>query len=207
MNIEREKTLTVGDARKNQLMISALKIFCEKGYQSATINDIVKKAKCSHGLFYHYFKNKKELFDAVCEWRGLNMMDYLDDLLKSPSNYIDKLYKLTEYTFNNMKRDEIFAYRYYFFVSTIFEKAEKNMLPPKSKCPPHVRMFEFFEQGIKSGDFSDKYSAKECTRLYNCIIQGATLNFILYPKEFKKDFNFPSIQFIIDVFKKEKNNA
>ena len=26
-------------------------------------------------------------------------------------------------------------------------------------------------------------------------------------KEFKKDFNFPSIQFIIDVFKKEKNNA
>ena len=35
---------------------------CEKGYDNATVDDIVKKAKCSHGLFYHYFKNKKEIF-------------------------------------------------------------------------------------------------------------------------------------------------
>ena len=67
-------------------------------------------------------------------------------------------------------------------------------------------MFEFFEQGIKNGDFSDKYSAKDCTRLYNCIIQGATLNFILCTRVFNKDFHFPPIQFIIDIFKKEKNN-
>ena len=206
MNKEKTETLSIGDARRNQLMISALKIFCEKGYESSTINDIVKKAKCSHGLFYHYFKNKKELFDAVCEWRGADMMDFLDDVLKEQSNFIDKLYKLTQYTFDNMKKDEIFAYRYYFFVSTVFAKAEKNILPPKDKVPPHVRMFEFFEQGIKSGDFSDKYSHKDCARLYNCIIQGATLNFILCPKEFKKDFHFPPIQFIIDIFKKEKNN-
>lgn len=200
-----KRDLNLSDIRKNNLVLSALKVFCEKGYHSATINDIVKKAKCSHGLFYHYFNNKKELFDAVCEARGIDMMDFLDRVLEDNSSFIDKLYKLTEYTFNNIKNDEIFAYRYYFFVSNVFAKAEQNILPPKDKVPPHIKIFEFFNKGINAGDFSNKYSAKDCARLYNSIIQGATLNFILYPKEFKKDFHFPSIDFIVDIFKKGDN--
>lgn len=207
MEKKKNQNLTIADTRKNELVLSALKVFCKKGYHSATINDIVKKAKCSHGLFYHYFKNKKELFDAVCEERGHHMMYFLDKVLEENSNYVDKLIKLTEYTFSNMKNDEIFAYRYYFFVSRVFEKAENNVLPPKDKVPPHLRMTDFFEKGIKFGDFSDKYSAKDCARLYNSIIQGATLNFILYPKELKRSFTFPSIQFIAEIFKKEIKNA
>lgn len=203
---ENNQTNTIADIRKNELILCALKVFCKKGYHASTINDIVKKAKCSHGLFYHYFNNKKELFDAVCESRGFDMMDFLDKVLSDDSNFVDKLTKLTEYTFNNMKNDEIFAYRYYFFVSRLFEKSEKNILPSKDKVPPHLRMLDFFERGIECGDFHNKYSAKDCTRLYNSIIQGATLNFILYPKELKKKFNFPSIPFIIDIFKKENEN-
>lgn len=206
MNKDKKRPYSPADTRRNNLVLSALKVFCEKGYNSATINDIVKKAKCSHGLFYHYFNNKKELFDAVCESRGTDMMVFLDRVLEDNSNYVQKLYKLTEYTFDNMKNDEIFAYRYYFFVSTVFAKAEQNILPPKDKVPPHLRMHDFFAQGIQNGDFSDKYSAKDCARLYNCIIKGATLNFILCPKEFKKDFPFPLIDFIIDIFKKESKN-
>ena len=111
MNKQEKQNVTLADSRRNDLVLSALKVFCEKGYQSSTINDIVKKAKCSHGLFYHYFNNKKELFDAVCESRGKDMMTFLDKVLESESNYLEKLYKLTEYTFDNMKKDEIFAFR------------------------------------------------------------------------------------------------
>ena len=195
---------SISDIRKNKLILSGLKVFCKNGYDGATINDIVKNAKCSHGLFYHYFDNKKELFDAVCEMRANDMMFFLDKVLAENINYVDKLIRLTEYTFNNMKKDEIFAYKYYFFVSRIFEKAEKNIMPPKKDgTPPHLRMQEFFRSGIENGDFHDRYSPKDCARLYNCIIQGATLSFILYPKELKKSFNFPPIQFIADIFKKE----
>ncbi len=203
--MQKEKALnSLADMRKNDLIISALKMFCKKGYHSTTINDIVKKAKCSHGLFYHYFKNKKELFDAVCETRGKHMMYFLDKVLEEDSNFVDKLVRLTEYTFNNMKNDQIFAYRYYFFVSRIFEKAENNIMPPKDRVPPHLRMSEFFEKGIESGDFHDRYSPKDCAKIYNSIVQGATLSFILCPKELKRSFTFPSIQIITDIFKKEK---
>ncbi len=194
---------TQKNQRENDIILGALKVFCEKGYDGATVNDIVKKAKCSHGLFYHYFKNKKEIFDKVCEMRGKNMMDFLDEVLLDKSNYVDKLYRLTEYTFDNMVKDEIFAYRYYFFVSTIFIKAESGEAPKKCQTPPHLRMFAFFEEGIKNGDFKDHYPPSECAKLYNSIIQGATLNFILCPKEFKHTFKFPLIEYIVEIFKKE----
>ncbi len=200
---EKQKNMTRCD-RKNKIVHAALKVFCEKGFDGATVNDIVKKANCSHGLFYHYFNSKNEIFNAVTEYRGKNMIDFLDDVISTQDNYVEKLYKLTKYTFDNIKNDEIFAYRYYFFVSTVFAKAESGELPPKCKTPPHIKMFSFFDEGIKSGEFRNDYPANECAKLYNCIIQGATLNFILCPKEFKRDFKFPSIELIIDIFKKEK---
>ena len=42
--------------RKELILNGALKVFCEKGYESTTVDDITKKAGCSHGLFYHYYK-------------------------------------------------------------------------------------------------------------------------------------------------------
>ncbi|MBR2499430.1 MAG: TetR/AcrR family transcriptional regulator [Clostridia bacterium] len=192
----------VKQERKQEIIECALKVFCEKGYDGATINDIVKKANCSHGLFYHYFENKKAIFDAVTEMRGNSIVDFLDEVLKDQTGYVQKLQKLTEFTFDNMKKDEIFAYRFYFFVSTIFHKAESGILPPKNKIPPHVRMTAFFEEGVKNGEFTDVYSPDDCARLYNCILKGATLNYILCPKEFKSSFKFPSVQFILDVFRK-----
>ena len=130
------------------------------------------------------------------------MIDFMEDQLKESNCYLDKLKNITEFTFNNIKNDEIFAYRYYFFVSTVFAKAESGKLPPKDKNPPHIRMYDFFREGAMRGDFTDKYSPEDCARLYNCIIQGATLNYILCPKEFKHSFKFPAIDFILDFFRK-----
>ena len=199
------QNLKVKEERKNDIVQAALKVFCEKGYAGATINDVVKKAKCSHGLFYHYFKSKKEIFDAITETRGKHMMYFLDKVLEDECDYANKLQKLTEYTFNNIKKDEIFAYRYYFFLTTIFTKAESGKRPPKVEGKPHplMRMISFFEEGIKRGDFRNDFSSKDCAILYNSIIQGATLNFILCPKEFKQSFKFPSVEFILNIFKKE----
>ena len=63
--------------RKNEIALCGLKVFCEKGYDSSTIDDIAKKAKCSHGLFYHYFKNKQEIFEYVIQLHRQNTNDMI----------------------------------------------------------------------------------------------------------------------------------
>lgn len=39
--------------------------FMDKGYQKASLREIVKKAGLTTGAFYGYYKNKQQLFDAL----------------------------------------------------------------------------------------------------------------------------------------------
>ena len=52
--------------RKGAKIIKAAEsIFAEKGFQSATISDIAKKAKVSEATIYEYFSSKEELLFAI----------------------------------------------------------------------------------------------------------------------------------------------
>lgn len=55
----------IKDKRKKRLLEIALKTFAYEGYANVTIDDITKTARCSHGLFYHYFASKEDVFEAV----------------------------------------------------------------------------------------------------------------------------------------------
>ncbi len=58
----------IKDKRKKRLLEIALKIFAYQGYDDVTIDDITKTARCSHGLFYHYFSSKQDIFEAVVNY-------------------------------------------------------------------------------------------------------------------------------------------
>ena len=55
------------NSTKDNILISSFRVFLEKGYEKATLNELVKASKVSKGAFYHYFKGKEELFDATIE--------------------------------------------------------------------------------------------------------------------------------------------
>ncbi len=50
------------DARKNRILEAALVEFADRGYRKASTNTIVREAKVSKGLLFHYYTNKKELY-------------------------------------------------------------------------------------------------------------------------------------------------
>ncbi len=195
--------------RKKEIALSGLKVFCEKGYDGATVDDIVKKANCSHGLFYHYFKSKKDIFDEVLKIHHESKNDNLNQKLERTPSYSDKLKTIVEHLFNEITSDETFAYYYYFFISQKFTLREKGIRPPRKKDappPPIFVMEEFFEKGQKAGEFTNKYSAKDCARLFLAITQGSTIGYVVAPKEIQQKMKLPNVQFIIDTFKKETGN-
>lgn len=64
---------------KSQLLLDAgLEIFVEKGFEKATIDDIVLKAGCGKGTFYRYFNNKEDLFETLDQ----NFLKQMGDALK-----------------------------------------------------------------------------------------------------------------------------
>jgi len=55
------------DVRLNEILDAAELLFIAKGYEQTTINDILAKVGIGKGTFYHYFKSKEEVMDAVIE--------------------------------------------------------------------------------------------------------------------------------------------
>lgn len=59
---------------KEKIITVAYELFAEKGYESTTVSDIIKVVGSSRGGFYHHFKSKEEILEAIT-------MNYIDDLM------------------------------------------------------------------------------------------------------------------------------
>lgn len=62
------KTMRVSkkhDVRLNEILDAAQTLFVQKGYEKATVNDILERVEIGKGTFYHYFKSKEEVMNAV----------------------------------------------------------------------------------------------------------------------------------------------
>ncbi len=62
------------ELRIQQILLAASEVFKKKGYEQATLKDIVEEAGMSRGWIYLYFKDKLTIF--------LSLIDYLDAQLE-----------------------------------------------------------------------------------------------------------------------------
>ncbi|MCL4477661.1 MAG: TetR/AcrR family transcriptional regulator [Deltaproteobacteria bacterium] len=53
------------EERKLLILSAAKEMFAIKGYHETSISDIIKRADIARGTFYIYFKDKREIFDAL----------------------------------------------------------------------------------------------------------------------------------------------
>jgi len=51
--------------RRTEILAAARAIFATRAYEAASISEIAARADCVEGTIYTYFRNKRELFDAV----------------------------------------------------------------------------------------------------------------------------------------------
>lgn len=66
MTIDALQTQII-EARRNQILDAAAKVFAEHGFHPTTIKDIAKEAGIADGTIYNYFKNKSALLIGIFE--------------------------------------------------------------------------------------------------------------------------------------------
>ena len=54
-----------GRKTMRQLLDAGMRVFAERGFHAARVDDIVRAARTSHGTFYLYFANKEDLLRAL----------------------------------------------------------------------------------------------------------------------------------------------
>lgn len=65
--------------RPREIAEAAFEVFAEKGYASARVDDVARRAGVSKGLMYLYFKTKEDLFKAVVKSVIIRRVDSLLD--------------------------------------------------------------------------------------------------------------------------------
>ena len=59
-----------GDLRKQEILNAAAALFCQKGYEQTSIQDILDVLSTSKGSFYHHFVSKEALLEGICKKRA-----------------------------------------------------------------------------------------------------------------------------------------
>jgi TetR/AcrR family acrAB operon transcriptional repressor len=64
------RTKEQADQTKQDVLNAALKVFSEKGYAAATLNEIAERAGVTRGAIYWHFEHKAELYGMLIEQAG-----------------------------------------------------------------------------------------------------------------------------------------
>ena len=62
-----------GRKTMRRLLDAGMRVFGERGFHAARVDDIVRAARTSHGTFYLYFANKEDLLRALATECGLEL--------------------------------------------------------------------------------------------------------------------------------------
>ncbi len=85
--------------RRQQILAAARFVFDEKGYEGATVSDIVTKAGVAQGTFYLYFDSKKGLVVELARQPMADMAVRLKSILDGTESFAEVLRKFVHLGF------------------------------------------------------------------------------------------------------------
>jgi TetR/AcrR family fatty acid metabolism transcriptional regulator len=95
--------------KKDAIIQAAVSVFAEKGFYSAKVSDVAKKAGVADGTIYNYFKNKDDILISLFEKKMDYVLKQFDEALSNISDPIKKLQLFFSTYFNIIKEDENLA--------------------------------------------------------------------------------------------------
>jgi len=92
---------------KEEIIIHALKIFANKGYENTNLDEIAKEVGITKPAIYYHFKNKKELYNEIFRKKFENLsFEKQNSLEEDIKHYI---YTMGSFFLNNPYIAKLFA--------------------------------------------------------------------------------------------------
>lgn len=194
-----EANRQIREERKKQILDAALKVFANKGFVATKISDIAAETGLSHGLTYHYFKSKDEIFTELVKkiFRGwLNTYHLGSELSGSP---LEKILAMTEDVLNHAYQGSG-VNRFLLMIEAMTSEA----IPEEAKTYLTEREDLFNEflvpiiiEGQKAGEIIDT-DPEYLATAYFAMIKGLA---IVYLKSSAQGI-FPTADTVVNLFRK-----
>ena len=163
--------------REDSILNAALFIFASKGYEQTTADAIRAVVNCSHGLLYHYFKTKEDLYIAVIQRKVRPIVGGLIKDVNRDRKAKIVLTDITDCLLNALKSEND---EYAWSISLLLDIHLRTVINPKIKIiEKDGKVFdwvhELVERGKDEGDFNE-LSSKELVLSILALYKGLSYN-------------------------------
>ena len=187
--------------RTESILNAGLYLFATKGFELTTADSVCAVVNCSHGLLYHYYRSKEELYKAVIE-KKVHPIVY--ELIKS----VDFNQK-AKFVFLDINDKFLKALRsdndeLAWSIALLLDVHLQGVINPKIKNIEKDKkvydwVYELVERGKIEGDFND-VDSKELVIAFLALYKGLSYNRI---KIGHKKFLCPHSDAIFNMIKKK----
>ena len=159
-----EQFKVIKDERKSSILQNSLFLFALANGSKVSIDQICEKAKCSHGLIYHYFKNSDEIYAVLLK---TDIIKNLNECLKTKkeNEALDDLKIIVNELDVVLQNDENVPFVMLFLDQPVFKNTIETLVKKGQK-----------EGKVSSGDPKDVF--RTCYYIY----KGYCFNKLTNPK-------------------------
>lgn len=171
--------------KRRLILDAALKLFAQNGYHAGTMAKVAREAGVSKGLIYNYFKNKKDLLNAL-------MLDATEDIMQFFDPNHDGILTEEEFFFFLEKlKESISANRrhWHFYISVITQNHVAELIeqhPELNKNNYAQMLSNFFEQCGFENPEAEMF-------LFSMTLKGTLITYILSPEAFPLEYAMNTI--------------
>ena len=201
---EREK-----ERRRQQIMVAAKRVFSDKGFNKATMEDIAQEAELSPGTLYLYFKNKEELYASL----SLRILQYLLIRVEHVNEEKDagpeeKLKSLVDAMYDVYEFDPLIIINMFHLQSSETLKNLSPQLMEEIKVLSRKSLgsiAQIFKEGVDNGIFIDRHPvalADTFWALFSGVVLWLTSKKII---DQRKDYLKQTLDVAFEIFRRGLN--
>ena len=166
----------IREARKREIMDTALELFATEGFYATSISKIASKAGISKGLLYNYWDSKEELIKSII-FNGLDRMNSFVDPNQDGFLTRNELRYFLEEMFKALKKEPHY-WRLYF---TVFMQPQVMKLVEKQMA---VIMHKYIMMLSEYFTLSGSKDPETDALFFGAILDGIGFQFMVDPERF-----------------------
>lgn len=173
----KEQNEHIKDERREELLMAALKVFVQKGLTASKIGDIAAEACMSHGLVYHYFPSKDDIYIELVRRAVGGASESLLRLEELPLEPLEKIREIARATLEGIDRSQESAYYFYLMIQAFVTNSgpdEARGIAQGASVPVEV-LTRVVTEGLTKGQLRDGDSA-EYVLMFWAAVQGLAMN-------------------------------
>lgn len=167
----KEKLSFIEDARRKQIIESAIETIAAQGYQRATLDLIAENVNVTKGVITYHFANKDELIECVMERILQEQRQHREARVSAGSSAWEKLQAFIQADIDFFTTFPQFQTALVELWGSITTRDEKKAFENSAYRPPHLLLEGILRQGLSDGLFTD-FNSTETAAVIIAMLDG-----------------------------------